>query len=165
LALMARGTLSSKGFKRRSDTQLWPIMDSQAVYATSAANLSEEHLGGFFVGWPNPPSPTNHLRLLRGSQYVVIASEPTTGKVVGFITAISDEVLCAYVPLLEVLPKYQGRGIGGELVERMLAELAHLYMVDLLCDPSVQPFYERFKMRKATGMMIRNYDRQDGSAV
>jgi hypothetical protein len=33
-------------------------------------------------------------------------------------------------------------------------------MVDLLCDPDVQPFYERLGMRRATGMLIRHFDRQ-----
>jgi predicted N-acetyltransferase YhbS len=72
-------------------------------------------------------------------------------------------VLSAYIPLLEVLPAYQGQGIGSELVRRMLAKLADLYMVDLLCDPGMQPFYERLGMRPTTGMLRRNYDRQAGA--
>ena len=39
-----------------------------------------------------------------------------SGQVVGFITAISDGVLSAYIPLLEVLPGWRSQGIGGELV-------------------------------------------------
>ncbi len=62
-----------------------------------------------------------------------------------------------------MLPEYQGRGIGSELLRRMLERLRTLYMIDLLCDPDVQPFYERLGMRRATGMLIRNYDRQSGS--
>ena len=69
------------------------------------------------------------------------------------------KVLDPNIPLLEVLPEYQGRGIGAELVRRMLEELQQLYMIDLLCDEDVQPFYERFEMRRAQGMFIRNYDR------
>jgi hypothetical protein len=42
----------------------------------------------------------------------------------------------------------------------MLAKLRHLYMVDLVCDPEVQPFYERLGMRTVVGMVVRNYDRQ-----
>ena len=117
---------------------------------------------GFFVGWPDPPSPATHLRLLRGSTYVLLAIDTTTGQVAGFVTAISDGVLAAYIPLLEVLPTYQGRGIGWELMRRMVAKLRELYMVDLLCDPELQPFYTRVGMRPATGMLLRNYDRQAG---
>jgi GNAT superfamily N-acetyltransferase len=34
----------------------------------------------------------------------------------------------------EVLPAWQGQGIGRQLLERMLARLATLYAIDLLCD-------------------------------
>jgi ribosomal protein S18 acetylase RimI-like enzyme len=134
------------------------------AYVASADGLGAAQLdGGFWVGWPNPPSPDTHLRLLRGSDHVVLALDEATQQVVGFITAISDGVLCAYIPLLEVLPDYQGQGIGSQLVRRMLARLGDLYMVDLLCDPDVQPFYERHGLQRATGMLARNYARQSGS--
>lgn len=135
-------------------------------YRDSAEGITPGQLAGFFVGWPNPPSPETHLRLLRGSDFVVLATDEAHGappaRVVGFITAVSDGVLCAYIPLLEVLPEYQGRGIGGELVRRMLARLEHLYAVDLLCDPELQPFYARLGLRPAVGMLVRNYARQAG---
>ena len=118
--------------------------------------------GGFFVGWPNPPSAETHLRALRGSAYVWMAIDEATGAVVGFINAVSDGVLTAYIPLLEVLPEYQGRGIGAELARRMLATLSDLYMVDLLCDAELQPYYERLGMRRATGMLLRNHAAQAG---
>lgn len=115
---------------------------------------------GFFVGWPNPPSPDTHVRLLQGSDHVILAlDEPN---VIGFITAISDGVLFAYVPLLEVLPAYQKQGIGNELVRRMLGRLEGLYGVDLLCDPELQPFHERLGMKRAGGMFVRNYKEQSG---
>ena len=88
-----------------------------------------------------------------------------SGNVVGFVTAISDHVLCAYIPLVEVLPAYRGRGIGSELVRRMLHRLSDLYAVDLLCDAELQPFYAALGMHPATGMMMRNYERQSGQAL
>jgi predicted N-acetyltransferase YhbS len=64
--------------------------------------------------------------------------------------------------LLEVLPQYQGQGIGRELVVRMLEKLDGLYMIDLTCDLKLQPFYKKMGMQPHTGMMIRNFDRQSG---
>jgi ribosomal protein S18 acetylase RimI-like enzyme len=85
----------------------------------------------------------------------VLAREPE--RVVGFVTAISDGVLSAYVPLLEVLPEYQGRGIGTELMRRLLARLEDLYMVDLCCDTDLEPFYRRLGLQTwDRGMGIRN---------
>jgi ribosomal protein S18 acetylase RimI-like enzyme len=71
-------------------------------------------------------------------------------------------VLSAYIPFLEVLPEYQNQGIGKELVNRMLKELDEIYMVDLICDKDLQPFYEKVGMLKAAGMIVRNYEMQSG---
>lgn len=57
------------------------------------------------------------------------------------MTAITDGVLAAFIPSLEVLPAYRGRGIGTELMRRMLTELARYPDVDLSCDAELQPFY------------------------
>jgi ribosomal protein S18 acetylase RimI-like enzyme len=133
------------------------------VYTNSLAGVTPEHLVGFFVGWPNPPGPETHLRLLRGSDHVWLARETETGQVVGFMNALSDGVLSAFIPLLEVLPAYQGRGIGSELARRMLASLTDLYAVDLMCDPDLQPFYARLGGRPAGGVVWRRYDRQSGA--
>ncbi|MGI8688442.1 MAG: GNAT family N-acetyltransferase [Thermomicrobiales bacterium] len=134
------------------------------VYTDSLEGITADALrGGFFVGWPNPPDAETHLRLLKGGDHVFLALDDATANVVGFVTAISDGVTCAYIPHLEVLPPYQGQGIGMELMRRMLDTLRELYMIDLLCDEEVQPFYARLGMRPTTGMMVRNYDRQSGS--
>jgi predicted N-acetyltransferase YhbS len=132
-------------------------------YTDSLVGIVPEQLsGGFFVGWPNPPSAVTHLRMLRGSAHVWLAIDDDTGQVVGFVSAISDGVLAAYIPLLEVLPGYQEGGIGTELMRRMLETLAGFYMVDLLCDEELLPYYERLGMRRATGMLVRNYAAQSG---
>jgi ribosomal protein S18 acetylase RimI-like enzyme len=128
-------------------------------YTDSCAEITPDQLrGGFFEGWPNPPSAEAHLRILQGSYAVVLALEGI--QVVGFITAISDGVSSAYIPHLEVLPAYRKQGIGAELTQRMLSRLSRLYMIDLICDATVQPFYARQGMHPYTAMIKRNYDRQ-----
>lgn len=128
------------------------------VYEDDASGVRPEQLEGFFVGWPSPPSPERHLEVLTGSAHVVLAREED-GRVVGFVTAISDGVLSAYIPLLEVLPEYQGRGIGTQLMRRMLDKLGGLYMVDLCCDAALEPFYRRLGLRVwDRGMGLRNPD-------
>ncbi|MDT7786257.1 MAG: hypothetical protein QOF58_4676 [Pseudonocardiales bacterium] len=125
-------------------------------YTTDIGSLTESHLAGFFVGWPSPPSPAQHLAVLRGSYRVVIALEE--GRVVGFVNMISDGVLTAFIPWLEVLPSFQGQGIGTELMRRVVAEASHLYSIDLTCDESLRPYYERLGMAALTGMGLRNRD-------
>lgn len=125
------------------------------TYTETADALSAAELQGFFDGWRSPPSPSDRVRILRGSDHVVLARDGT--RVVGFVTALSDGVLYAHISLLEVLPEYRRRGIGSELMRRMLARLAQLYAVDLLCDARLQAFYARLGLRPATGMLWRNF--------
>ncbi len=131
-------------------------------YQDTLEGITPQQLRGFFAGWPNPPSPETHLRILQNSDVVILALDQEAGQVVGFVTAITDHVLAAYIPLLEVLPDYRGQGIGHALMRRILARLDDYYMVDLLCDPELQPFYASLGMRPATGMMRRHYHRQSG---
>ena len=131
-------------------------------YLADTDGVTAEQLRGFFDGWPNPPTPETHLRILRGSTAVVLALDAETGGVVGFVTALSDGVLSAYLPLLEVRPEYRHRGIGKELVRRMLDRLRRLYMIDLICDVDLEDFYASLGMRPGRGMMVRNYERQSG---
>jgi len=70
--------------------------------------------------------------------------------------------LSAYIPLLEVLPEYQRQGIGRELMQRMLAILDGLYMIDLMSNPSALEFYTNLGMTKEVGMSFKNFDRQSG---
>jgi len=124
-------------------------------FTSSLAGVGPEHLAGFFAGWPVAPSPERHLQILRGSSEVVLAREET-GMVAGFVTAVTDGVLAAYIPLVEVRADRRGQGIGTELVRRMLERLSGLYMIDLVCDPGLLPFYERLGLRPWSAAILRN---------
>ena len=129
------------------------------AYTSNISKLTPQNLeGGFFVGWKKRVSPAEHLGILINSYKTWVAIDETTGNVVGFINAISDGVLSAYIPLLEVLPSYQRRGIGKELIRRMIDDLSQFYMVDVICDENVQPFYESFGMFRHKSMILRNHE-------
>lgn len=120
---------------------------------------------GFFEGWPNPPTEEVHRRILGESYLALVAIDTDKNEIVGFVNAVSEGVLSAYLPLLEVLPAYRGRGIGTLLVKAMLEELQDLYMVDLCCDQRLQSFYERLGMTRSCGMICRNYLAQGGKTT
>lgn len=125
------------------------------VYRNDVEGLSAAHLTGFFVGWPKPPSSEELLKLLQGSHYRWIAEDIENGQVIGYVTALSDGVLFSYVSSLEVLPEYQGQGIGQELMRLILSDLGEVYATDLVCDANVQPFYEKCGMLRCAAMVVR----------
>ena len=131
-------------------------------YQTTTDDIDRGMLLGYFNGWPDPPSPDTHLAILNGSDHVVLAMEENPRRVVGFITTLSDGVSCAYIPHLEVITDRQDRGIGSELVRRLREALREIYMIDLLCDDDVIPFYEGLGFQRGGGMAIRNYHNQSG---
>ena len=131
-------------------------------YVDSLDGISENYLTGFFVGWPNPASPETHLALLLGSDIVLLAIDEESERVVGYVTALTDNVMNAHITFLEVLPDWQHQGIGSELVRRMLEKLSHLYAVSLGCDKNLQPFYTHFEFKPALAMSIWRYNRQSG---
>jgi GNAT superfamily N-acetyltransferase len=130
------------------------------TYLDSAQGITSAQLDGFFSHWFYQPTAEALLRVLHGSDHIVLAFDPEAERVIGYITAITDGVSCAFIPHLEVLESRRAEGIGAELVQRMVEKLRHLYAIDLMCDPELQPFYARYGFRPSTGMVIRNYDRQ-----
>lgn len=126
------------------------------AYRTDPDGVTADALAGFYEGWPSPPDPDRRLAVLMGSSHVVLAYDGD--RLVGFVTAVSDGALAAFIPLLEVLPGHRGRGIGSELVRRMLDALEGHYAIDVVCDDDLVPFYERFGLERWTAMIRRDRD-------
>jgi len=77
------------------------------------------------------------------------------GKLIGVGRALADGVDCSYICDVAVLPKYQGLGIGKNIVSR-LVELSkgHKKIILYAC-PGKEPFYKKFGFRRmCTAMAI-----------
>lgn len=83
-------------------------------FTDSTNGVADGDLQGFFQHWAQRPSPETHLAILRSSDYVVLARDSENGRVMGYITGITDGISCAYIPHLEVLESFRGQGIGSE---------------------------------------------------
>ena len=79
-------------------------------YTEDLSSVREDMLRGFFVGWPQRPSASQHLAVLRGSYRSVVAIENGDERVVGVVSMLSDDVLTAFIPWLEVLPDINAAG-------------------------------------------------------
>ena len=132
-------------------------------YISSTDRIEHTQLQGFFVGWPSHPSSEKLLEILHASHGVELAIDSDTNQVVGFINVVSDGIFSGYIPLLEVLPEYQGLGIGKTLIDRILVRYKDLYMLDVCCDKSVEQLYDSKGFTKVSGMVRRNYEKQNAS--
>lgn len=120
--------------------------------------LKAAELEGFFVGWPNPPSGDVALKIVNAATEFCVARYE--GRVAGFITVLSDGFYFAYVPLLEVLPTYQRKGIGKALVRAVKERYNGFYKVDVLCDLEAVVFYQQLGFEWVSGATLANYDAQ-----
>ena len=136
------------------------MQQDTVTYQSTVDGIESSQLTGFFVGWPSHPTPAKHLDILQASHGVELAIDTSSGQVVGFINVVSDGVFTGYIPLLEVLPEYQGLGIGGKLINRIAERYKHLYMLDVCCDEDIVPVYRSRGFTQVAGVVRRNYDRQ-----
>ena len=67
-------------------------------------------------------------------------------KLIGYIDSISNGVTDAYIQDLTVRPDHQGKGIGTELMNKMIRYLKekHICMISVIYEEGLEPFYERF---------------------
>ena len=91
------------------------------------------------VGWERRTADRDRLaQLVRGSLYVVSAWDGD--RLVGFARAISDGATNAYISTVAVLPDYQKRGIGREVLQRLIADRAGIQFI-LHANETAYPFY------------------------
>lgn len=94
------------------------------------------------VGWNRMES--EYSNPLMTSYYHIAVYED--GKLVGYIDSVSNGVTDAYIQDLMVHPDYQGKGLGTELMNQMIAYLKEnrIYIISVVFEESLKPFYDRF---------------------
>ncbi len=67
-------------------------------------------------------------------------------KLIGYIDCVSNGVTDAYIQDLMVCPDYQGKGIGTDLMNKMIEYLKEkrICMISVVYEERLKPFYERF---------------------
>lgn len=88
-------------------------------------------------------SPNDLIQALRSSWYTLGAYDGE--RLVGFSRLVSDGVLHAMIYEMIVLPEYQGRGIGGEILKKLVEKCneAGVRDIQLFCARGKRGFYER----------------------
>jgi len=121
-------------------------------------DLDLEQVAALFIraGWAHRAQDRAKLaRLIAHSMYVVTAWDGET--MVGIARAISDGVTNAYVSTVTVLPEWRGKGIGREMVRRLVdvGEGKDAIQWTLHARPEVHPFYRENGFEGAPDMLRR----------
>lgn len=109
---------------------------NEKVSAKALAELREA------VGWNRMEKEYNDPLIT--SYYHIAVYEGD--KLIGYIDSVSNGVTDAYIQDLMVCPDHQGKGIGTDLMNKMIEYLTgkHIYMISVVYDECLKPFYERF---------------------
>ncbi|MFA5498458.1 MAG: GNAT family N-acetyltransferase [Candidatus Cloacimonadia bacterium] len=67
------------------------------------------------------------------------------GRLIGMGRSICDGVSDSYIQDVTVLPEYRNRGIGGEIIKKLVEELKTrgIKWIGLIGEPGTQSFYEK----------------------
>ena len=110
------------------------------------------------VGWSRPVND-EELR-------EVLEAGPAVGawdgeRLVGFVRALSDGHLAAYIEDVMVHQDYRRGGVGDLIMSRLLGEIKQSANVSLFCERPVARFYERHGFR-ATAYVLMQRSVEEG---
>jgi len=110
------------------------------------------------VGWSRPANEEELREVLQAG--------PAVGawdgeRLVGFVRALSDRHLAAYIEDVMVHQDYRRGGVGDLIMSRLLTEIKHSANVSLFCEQPVASFYERHGFR-ATSYVLMQRSVEDG---
>jgi len=109
---------------------------------------SQEQLWDLFqtTGWNDnyQLSPPELMRAVSANWYAISAFDGD--RLVGFGRVVSDGLLHAMIYEMIVLPEYQGRGIGAQILHMLLQRCLEANIRDnqLFCARGKRGFYEKF---------------------
>jgi GNAT superfamily N-acetyltransferase len=97
--------------------------------------------------WSSAEKPDLLRKALRNSDALVSAW--AGGELVGLANAISDGYLVVYYPHMLVHPEYQGRGIGAEIMKRLMKKYRGFHQHVLIADGRAIEFYRKCGFTRA----------------
>ena len=128
-------------------------VDSMEVsFSNSIENVEWSRMKEIYhsVGWTNH-NEEKIKKVFQSSNVVAIAYDED--KIAGFGRALSDGVFNAAIYDVVIDEKYQNKGIGQQIIEKLLAQLDDISCVHLVSTAGNEEFYKKAGFRKMkTGM-------------
>lgn len=134
------------------------IQWSSSTESVNWSELSELYrlapLGNKSPGWLETAFSNSMFKFLAQDNNALVAA----GR------AVADGVDCSYICDIAVHPSHQGRGLGREVIERLIAASQGHRKIILYAVPGKESFYRRFGFRRMkTAMAI--FDKADQAAA
>jgi ribosomal protein S18 acetylase RimI-like enzyme len=124
------------------------------AFTDDLAAIDWEELSTLYRIAPLGEKSADHLKVVfTNSMFRVFAHD--AGKLVGAGRVLADGRDCAYLCDVAVHPTQQGKGLGKEIVDRLVRLSASHRKIILYAVPGKEGFYERFGFRRMlTAMAI-----------
>ena len=124
--------------------------ENEPTPAKAIADLREA------VGWDRMEEEYKNPSL---HSYVHIAAYDGE-RLIGYVDSVSNGVTDAYIQDLTVHPDYRGKGVGTQLMNRMIAALKerHIFMISVLYEEKLRTFYSRFGFFEMLGGQMQTYE-------
>ncbi len=110
--------------------------------------------------WKNSYDKSKLKDLIKGSFVFAVAVEKKSGKTIGMGRILSDGVSDAYIQDLIVLPGYRGKGVGKQLIKK-LVEHCHskgIHWIGLIAEPGQDGFYSKNGFKQMKNYVPMKYD-------
>ena len=121
---------------------------SEILYSETRALPPEQILALYqSIGWSSADKPELLQHSLKNSHRLVSAWDGE--HLIGLGNSISDDVLVVYYPHLLVLPDYQGRGIGQEIMRRLMSHYEGFHQQVTLADERAFSFFQNLGFTRA----------------
>lgn len=120
----------------------------------------KEHLGGldwnalsalYHAAPLGEKNPSDLERVFSNSMFKLFVYD--SDRLVGVGRALADGVDCSYICDVAVLPAYQGKGLGKEIVARLLTLSAGHKKIILYAVPGKESFYRGLGFKRMTTAM------------
>jgi ribosomal protein S18 acetylase RimI-like enzyme len=126
-------------------------MPTHVIYSDFSETTAEADLDGLLSHWDFTPPAGTLRKMLQGSSIAILARESKSSRVLGYVTALTDHVVCGYISALEVRPEYRHQGMGTALLGR-IADRLNVHGIYLSCAEAMVPFYEAAGFKRVVGM-------------
>jgi ribosomal protein S18 acetylase RimI-like enzyme len=110
------------------------------IQYTEEMKCSKEELANLFlsVNWNSGKYPDKLYESIKNSTYKIFAYDD--GKLIGMISALSDECINLFISYLLVDPNYQNMKIGSILLNKLIT-IKDFNRIELITDDKDKDFY------------------------